>query len=70
MSDLWTGAEQRAQGADPEAGVRLVRRSRGRQHAAGGSGTRGFRGAAGVPSGGEGGVQPAITASARPQSAL
>lgn len=48
------GTEQRAQGADPEAGVWLVGRGSGLQHAAGGSVTCGSRGATGVSAGGEG----------------
>lgn len=69
-SDSRSGAEQRAQGADPEAGVWLVGRSFGWQHAAGGDGTCGSGGAAGVSPGGEGCVQQAIASPAGPQSPL
>lgn len=69
-SDFWSGAEQRAQGADPEAGVWLVGWSFGRQHAAGGGGTCGSGGATGVSPGGEGCVQQAIASPAGPQSPL
>lgn len=48
LSDSWLGAEQRAQGAYPEAGVGLVGWSSGHKHAAGGSDTCGARGAARV----------------------
>lgn len=49
-SDSGSGAEQRAEGADPEAGVGLAGRSSGHQHAARGSDASGSGGAAGVPS--------------------
>lgn len=64
------GAEQGAKRADSEAGVWLVGRSTGHQHVARGDGRSGPRGAAGVSSGGEGRLQQAIAASARPQSPL
>lgn len=64
----YSGAEQRGQGADTEAGLWAAGRGSGHQHASDGGGGPG--GAAGVSAGGEGRLQQAIAASARPQSPL
>lgn len=65
---LCSGAEQGAQGADTEAGLWAAGQGSGHQRASDGGGGPG--GAAGVSPGGEGRLQQAIAASARPQSPL